>query len=42
LPAREIADRIEIGYRTEDETMLAIRAKWQQWLRDNRHLHERA
>ncbi len=42
LPAREIAQRIEIGYQTKGETTLAIRAKWQQWLRENRHLHESA
>ena len=40
LPAREIAQGIEIGYQTKGETTLAVRAKWQQWLRENRHLHE--
>lgn len=42
LPAKEIAHRIEIGYQTKGETTLAIRTKWQQWLRENRHLHESA
>ncbi len=40
LPAKEIAQRIQIGYQTKGETTLAVRAKWQQWLRENRHLHE--
>jgi hypothetical protein len=34
LPASEIAQRIEIDYQTKGETTLAIRAKWQQWLRE--------
>ena len=41
LPATEIARRIEIGYQIKDESTLAIRTKWQLWLRENRHLHEK-
>ena len=39
LPAQQIARRIEVAYQSKDETTLAIRVQWQQWLRENRHLH---